>query len=327
MRRRELLCGLGSTAVAWPFVTHAQQAKRRPLIGWLGGGSPVTGARQLDAFLRGLGQYGYEDGKTIDIAYRWAAGDPLREPTLANELVALNPAVIVTASDTGPVAVTQATSSIPVVGALIIAPVELGLAASYDRPGRNLTGVLNTIDSLPGKQVELLLQLIPAATIVGVLVNPANRTHPIMLRNLETEARGKQIKFVPVEVRTPFELESAFETLKRDRVEGLLVLLDGIFFTQAARIITLAAVVRLPAIHGFRQHVEQGGLMSYGVDVPQNFRRATYFVDRILKGTRAGDLPIELPTKFEMVINLKTAKALGLEVPSKLLFTADEVIE
>src|SRR6185503_6310565 len=122
------------------------------------------------------------------------------------------------------------------------------------------------------------------------------------------------------------ELESAFETLKRDRVEGLLVLLDGIFFTQAARIIALAAAARLPAIHGFRQHVEQGGLMSYGVVVPQNFHRAAYFVDRILKGTRAGDLPIELPTKFEMVINLKTAKALGLEVPSKLLFTADEVI-
>jgi putative ABC transport system substrate-binding protein len=158
-------------------------------------------------------------------------------------------------------------------------------------------------------------------------VNPANPAHPIVLRDVETIVRNSTIKIVPVEARTPADLEGAFPMQKEGRVEGLIVLVDPVFFTQAARIISLAATSRLPVIHGFRQHVEQGGLMSYGIDIPQSFQRTAYFVDRILKGAHAGDLPIEFPSKLELVINLKTAKALGLDVPPTLLAIADEVIE
>jgi putative tryptophan/tyrosine transport system substrate-binding protein len=327
MRRRQFISLLGGAAV-WPLGARAQQQRRhRPLIAWLGGTSPHLVQRNLNAFLEGLREHGYEAGTQIDIVYRWSGGDLPREPILASELVALNPAVIVTASPTGTVAVRRSTSTIPIVGALIIDPVRLGLAESYNRPGGNVTGILSTIDSLPGKQLELLLQLIPQATAIGVLLNPANPTHSKMLRDVEAAVRGTPIRFVSTEVSSPTELEGAIEKLKRDGAEGLLVFTDGIFFTEVARIISLTAATKLPSIHSFRQHIEQGGLMSYGVDVPQSFRRMAYFVDRILKGTRPGDLPIELPTKMELAINLKTAKSLGLEVPSTLLARADEVIE
>jgi len=324
IRRREFITLLGGAA-AWPLTARAQQVKR-PLIAWLGGGSQhqQTAIRNRDAFLRGLREHGHDEGRDIDIVYRWAEGDMSRQLQLAKELIALNPAVIMSAANTGTIALTQATSTIPIVGTNLVDPIRLGLAESYNRPGRNVTGLLNTIDSLPGKQADLLLQLIPRATTIGMLVNPANPAHPIILRDVE--AVNSRIKIVPIEVRTSADFEGAFQT-KQGHIEGLIVLVDPIFFTQAARIISLAATSRLPVIHGFRQHVEEGGLMSYGVDSPQSFRRAAYFVDRILKGAQAGDLPIELPTKLELVINLKAAKALGIEIPATLLATADEVIE
>ena len=172
-----------------------------------------------------------------------------------------------------------------------------------------------------------MLQLLPNARRLGVLRNPDSPTQQVTVREIEAALRDTSIRVTEVEARKPGELPAAFETLKRDGADGTLILFDNMFFNQAAQIISLAAATRLPAIHGFRQHVEQGGLMSYGVDIPQNFRRAAYFVDRILKGAKPGDLPIELPTRLELAINLKAARALGIEVPSKLLFTADEVIE
>ena len=326
MRRREFMTLLGGAA-AWPFAASAQQANKRPLIAWLGGASQhlQSAMRNRDAFLRGLREHGHDDGRDIDIVYRWADGDMSRPPQLAKELIALNPAVIMSAANSGTIALSQATSTIPIVSTNLVDPVRLGLPESYNRPGRNVTGLLNTIDSLPGKQADLLLQLTPGATTIGMLVNPANPAHPIILRDVR--ALNSRIKILPVEVRTPADLEGAFQRQKQGHVEGLVVLVDPTFFTQAARIISLAAKSRLPVIYGFRQHVDEGGLMSYGVNDPQCFRRAAYFVDRILKGARAGDLPIELPTKLDLVINLRATKALGIEVPPTLLALADEVIE
>jgi putative ABC transport system substrate-binding protein len=325
MRRREFITLLGGAA-AWPIAAPAQP-RQRTVIGWLGGSSRQIATRNLNAFLQGLREYGHEDGKDIDIVYRWAEGDQSRQPALAKELVALSPAVIVAAVTPAIVALRQFTTTIPIVGALLAEPLSLGLAESYNRPGLNVTGILETLDTLPAKQIELLIQVSPSAKAVGVLINPASPTHPIMLRGVEAAVRGTSVTLVPTEARTPVDLDGAFEAMKRNRVDSLIVFQDAMFFTEEARIVALAEAMRLPTIYGFRQHVERGGLMSYGVVIPQNFRRAAYFVDRILKGARAGDLPLELPAKLELVINLKTAKTLGLEVPSKLLFTADEVIE
>jgi ABC-type uncharacterized transport system substrate-binding protein len=329
MRRREFITLLGGATAVWPLAARGQAARKRRLVGWLGGGSQheQVAMRNHDAFVQGLREHGYEDGKNVDIVYRWADGDISRLPELATELVALDPAVILSAANTGTIALRQATSTIPLVGTLLVDPIALGLAESHNRPGRNVTGLLQTIDSLPGKQAELLVELVPHASNIGVLVNPANRAHPGVLRDIEAAVRGSSIKVTAVEVRTPLDFEGAFPAQSQRRIDGLLVLVDPLFFAQATRIIALAAAARLPAIHSFRQHVELGGLMSYGVAVTQSFRRAAYFVDRILKGAHPGDLPIELPSKLEFVINLKTAKALGLEIPDKLLALADEVIE
>ena len=329
MKRREFISLLGGAAAAWPLVARGQAARKRPLLGWLGGLSQhdQVAMRNRDAFVQGLREHGYEDGKNVDIIYRWADGDISRVPELVTDLVALDPAVIVSAGNTGTIALRQATSIVPIVSALLVDPIAYGLAESYNRPGRNVTGLLQTIDSLPGKQAELLVELVPQASNIGVLVNPANRSHSGILRDIEAAVRGSSIKAIAVEVRTPLDFEGAFNLQSQGRIDGLLVLLDALFFAHAPRIISLAAAARLPAIHSFRHHVEMGGLMSYGVSDTQSFRRVAYFVDRILKGAHPGDLPIELPSKLELVINLKTAKALGLEIPPTLLARADEVIE
>jgi putative tryptophan/tyrosine transport system substrate-binding protein len=183
------------------------------------------------------------------------------------------------------------------------------------------------VEGLPGKQVEYLFALLPNAKAVGVLINPNSPSHAGRLRDIESALRHTSIKLIPAAASNPADLPAAFDALKSERPDGVVVLGDGMFFNEANQILSLAAKTRMPAIHSFREHVERGGLISYGVSIPQNFRRVGYFVDRILKGAKAGDLPIELPTKLELVINLRAAKALGIEIPSKFLFTADEVIE
>ena len=326
--RREFITLLGGVA-AWPVAARGQAARKRPLLGWLGGLSQhdQVAMRNRDAFVQGLREHGYEDGKNVDIIYRWADGDISRVPELVTDLVALDPAVIVSAGNTWTIALRQATSIVPIVSALLFDPTTFGLAESHNRPGRNVTGLLQTIDSLPGKHAELLVELVPQASNIGVLVNPANRSHSGILRDIEAAVRGSSIKAIAIEVRTSLDFEGAFNLQSRGRIDGLLVLLDALFFAHAPRIISLAAAARLPAIHSFRHHVEMGGLMSYGVSDTQSFRRVAYFVDRILKGAHPGDLPIELPAKLELVINLKTANALGVDVPPTLLARADEVIE
>ncbi len=327
MKRREFITMLGGAAAAWPMVARAQQARTRPLVGWLGGSTRAAAVRNHSAFLQGLREHGYEDGKTVDIVYRWADGDYSQLATLAKELVEINPDVIVSATTANSIALMQTTATVPIVGALVTDPIKLGQAVSYNRPGRNFTGILILIDGLPGKQAELLLQLLPHASTLGVLMNPDSPTHPARLHEIESALHKASIKIIQAAAAKPISLPTAFDTLKRNRVDGIVVLADNMFFSEAEQIVSLLAAAGIPAVHGFREHVERGGLLSYGVAIPQNFRRAAYFVDRILKGTKPGDLPIELPTKLELVINLKTAKALGLTVPPTLLATADEVIE
>ena len=322
VRRRDFITLIGGAAAACPLAVRAEPTKQ-PLIAWLGGSSPAMGARNLNAFLQG----GHADGKDISIIYRWADGDFARQPALVRELVALKPDMIVPANGAGTVVAKRTTQTIPIIGPMISDPIGQELAVSYNRPGGNVTGILLTQDGLTGKQLTLLVELIPRADAIALLINPSNQLHERMIREAEAAVRDLSVKLVRAEVRGADDLEPAFEALKRKAVGGLLVLQDPMLFTHASRIVALAAAARVPAMHGYREHVEHGGLISYGVDVPQNFWRAAYFVDRILKGARPADLPIEFPVKLELVINLKTAKALGLTVPPTLLAAADEVIE
>jgi putative ABC transport system substrate-binding protein len=327
MRRREFLGGLGGAAATWPVGARAQPVRKKPVIGWVGGSTQEAGQRNRDAFLKGMRERGYQDGQDINTVFRWAGGSATSIPILVDELIAANAAVILAVINVAALAARKATTETPIVCRLLIDPIKLGLAESYNHPGLNVTGLLQSVDTLPAKQVELLIKVSPRTTLVGVLFNPANVASSILISGLETTTRGTSIRVVRVEASRPDDLPAAFEEMKKNGVSGLIVLQDAMFFSQDARINALAEDARLPTMHGFRQNAERGGLMSYGVDIPQNFHRAAYFVHRILKGALPGELPIEFPAKVELVINLKTAKALGFVVPSDLLFTADEVIE
>jgi len=326
MRRREFIAGLASV-VAAPLGVRGQVAKR-PLVGWLGGASRATAALNFASFLQGLHDYGYVEGTTIDVQERWADGDVNRQPALAQELVRLWADVIVTANTAAALDAKRASTTIPIVCAILVDPVRNGLAESYNRPDGNVTGILLTLDTLLLKQVALLTELLPAAPRIGILVNVGgDDSLTTIIRDAESSARTLPINLVRVEVRSADDLDEAFASLKRLRVDGLVVPIDTMFFAHAKRILALADAARLPAIHNYAEHVQAGGLVSYGVEVPQNYRRTGYFVDKILKGSSPAELPMEFPTKLGMEINLKTAKSLGLNVPTSFLVRADEVIE
>jgi putative ABC transport system substrate-binding protein len=246
---------------------------------------------------------------------------------LATDLVRLNPRVIVSAPLPAHLAARRATSVIPIVMATGADPVGFGLVDSLSHPGGNVTGLANFAEILAPKQIDLLREMVPYVARFGLLVNVTNPLHVPQLRETKIAAEAAGIILVPVEVSGPDKLEAAFDTLQRERVEALLVSPDVSFYSRRRQIAELAATTRLPAIYGYRHHVEEGGLMSYGPDIPDQYRRAAIYVDKILKGTRPADLPVEQPTKFELVINLKAARALGLTVPPMLLARADEVIE
>jgi len=249
-----------------------------------------------------------------------------RFPQLAEELVRLAPDVIMAAVTPAALATRKLTQTIPIVCPLLADPIRLGLIASESRPGGNVTGLLFRLEGLTGKQIELALELIPNLARIGLLVNVASG---VIIDRQEAESASQRlgIKLVPAEVRTPNDLDAAFQALANDGVQAVIVLVDGMLFNERNRVAALAAAARLPAIYGFRDHVDAGGLVSYGVNLADNFHRAAAYVVKILKGAKPGDLPVEFATKFEMVINLKTAKAVGLEVPPTLLARADEVIE
>ena len=325
MRRREFIAALGGAA-AWPLAARAQQAPV-PLVGILLVSTATANARLLDAFRSGMLELGYVEGRNIRYEYRFADGYLDRLPDLAIDLVRLKPDVIVSAPLPSHIALRQATSTIPIVMANGADPVGFGLVTSLSHPGGNVTGLANFAEVLAAKQIDLLRELIPRLSRIGVLINVTNPLHVPQLRETTAAAAASGIDLMPLEIRSPDELGPAFEALVKDHVEALAVPPDTVFNNFRGRIAELAATMRMPAIYGFREHVEDGGLMSYGPDNRVNYRRAAAYVDKILKGAKPGDLPIEQPTQFELVINLKTANALGLEIPPSLIARADEVIE
>jgi putative tryptophan/tyrosine transport system substrate-binding protein len=259
--------------------------------------------------------------------FRFADGYLDRLPDLAIELVRLNPHVIVSTPLPAHLAARKATSTIPIVMATGADPVGFGLVASLSHPGGNVTGLANFAEILASKQIDFLREMLPRLMRLGLLVNVTNQLHVAQLRETKIAAETSGILLVPVEVSSPDKVDSAFAMLGRESVEALLVPPDTTFYSRRRQIADLAARTRLPAIYGYREHVEDGGLMSYGPDIPDQYRRAANYVDKILKGAQPADLPVEQPTKIELVINLKTATALGLTIPPTLLARADEVIE
>jgi len=327
MRRREFITLLGG-ATAWPVAARAQVSAKRPLVGWLFSGSQNNIFESLQrAFLQRLNELGYVEGRHFDTIYRFANGDGSRMPVLAGELVRLKPNVIFTGSVPATFAVKQATTTIPIVCASLQDPVSLGLVASYASPGGNITGIASNLPGLPGKRLEIIRELIPSATKIGLLVNINNQGHAAQQRETEAAATMLAVKIIPAEVRMPADIDTAFRVLSQERVDMVIVLLDFMFFNEGRRIGALAAAARLPTMYAWRENVEAGGLISYGVNDSDNYRLAASYVVKILKGAEPRDLPVKFPNKLEMVINLNTARALGLTVPPTLIFRADEVIE
>jgi ABC-type uncharacterized transport system substrate-binding protein len=324
MRRREFIVLFAAAAASRPFITLAQVSTKRPLIAVLIGASQAVSQHNRNALTQGLQELGYVEGRDYDIQYRYADGDVTRQPALVDELIRHRPNVIVTGNALAGLAAKQATASIPIV-AISGDPVSLGLATSHARPKGNVTGIFVDYVSLVGKQLELGFELMPGTKRAGMLVNVNNVT--IVRQGAETAAQAMAANLIPVEIRTPADIDSAFQTLARERVRIVIALADPMFLNERRRMAELAIAAQLPVVYGFREHVEDGGLMSYGVDVRANFRRAAAYVDKILKGAKTADLPFEQPTKFELVINLKAAKALGLTIPESFLLRADEVIE
>jgi putative tryptophan/tyrosine transport system substrate-binding protein len=327
MRRRDFITLLGSSAAssfAWPLMGRAQSPGKRPLIGFLSAVVRERNLRMIDAFTLGLRELGYVEGQDFDFAYRSADGHLERLPLLADEMVLLQPNVILATYTPTTVALRARTQTIPIVCPILADPIRLGLIESLSRPGGNVTGVLFRVDGLAGKQLEIGLQLIPGATKLGMLASVASE---IDRQQAESAARQLGIILVPAEIRAPEDLDAAFQALTNEHVQGLIVLVDGMFFNERRRIAQLAAATRLPAFYGFRDHVDAGGLISYGVNLADCFHRAATYVVKILKGAKPSDLPVEFPTKLELVINLPVAKVLGLRVPQTLLVLADEVIE
>jgi ABC-type uncharacterized transport system substrate-binding protein len=327
MRRREFITLLGAAAVPRPIAAQAQPADRRPLIGYLIETTKEAQASRAAAFLEGMRDLGYLEGQNVEIAYRFGNFDRARVPALAEELLQLNPRLIFAADPIAVLVVKSAASATPIVCALLIDPIKEGLARSLARPGGTVTGTLTQVEGLMGKQVELVRELMPHATTVGVLVDPPNQTHAGLRHEIEVAASAAKIKVVTASASSKAEIAPALQELSQAGVQAMIVPRDGLFLAESGRIAEWARAARVPTAHSLREETEAGGLISYGVNVPANFRRAAYFVDKILKGAKPADLPIEFPTRLELVINLKTAKALGLEVPPMLLARADEVIE
>jgi putative ABC transport system substrate-binding protein len=328
MRRRDFITLLGGAVAGWPFGARAEQPPRmRPLLGYLITGTKDGLTHSVSAFLSRLRDLGYVEGQNIDIVTRYADADSTRLPLLADELIRMRPDLIVALDPPAALAAKKATASTPIIAAILNDPVRLGLIASYARPGGNLTGILSQVEGLPGKQVEIAQELVPAITLIGVLANPANATHAYQRQEIETAAAAKRVEVIAAEARSKGDLEPAFNALRAAGVRLAIVLRDNMFVSERQRIADLATTMRLPTIGSQNSYVEAGGLISYGVEDSENHRRAADFVDKILKGAKPADLPVEFPTKLLLAVNMKTAKALGLEIPSSVLARADEVIE
>jgi putative ABC transport system substrate-binding protein len=330
MERRTFVAGTGLVLLAAPLTVEAQQAAKVARIGYLAA-NLAADPHAHEAFRQGLRDLGYFEGRNVVIEYRDAEGKVERLPALAAELVALNVDVIVApASTAAAVAAKKATRTLPIVFIGTADPVASGLVSSLARPGGNLTGLSNLAPELVGKWLELLTQAVPGVSRVAALWQPdslGERTEKETLTRAEVAARALGVRLQFVEARAPEDFDRAFSDMTRARAAALTVLTSAMFFGERRRLVDMTAKHRLPAVYQWRDFVNAGGLMSYGPNRPDWYRRAATYVDKILKGAKPGDLPIEQPTKFELVINLKTAKALGLTIPPSLLGRADQVIE
>ena len=325
MKRRAFITLIGGAAAAWPLAALAQPAGKLPTIGFLGTASASVWNRWTAAFERRLRELGWSKGSNLAIEYRWTEGHPERLVEFAAEFVRLKVDVIVTAGGAVP-AVKQATSVIPIVFAVANDPVGGGLVASLARPGGNVTGLSNLQSDLAGKRLELLREVLPNLRRLAVLANAGHRDAVLEMDEVQAAARTFGIEIAKLEIRRAEDIAPAFEALQR-HADALYVAVEGLVAANRTRIGTFALAGRLPTMHGVRDYVEAGALMSYGPNFPDLFRRTADYVDKILRGAKPSDLPVEQPTRFDLVINLITAKALGLTVPPTLLARADEVIE
>ena len=326
MRRREFITLLGGAGAAWPLALRAQPGSKRPIIGFLGTATALAWSNWVASFVERLRELGWVDGRTVAIEYRWADGRSERFSEIAAEFVRLKVDVIVTSGVAVPPA-KQATSVIPIVFAVASDPIGPGMVANLARPGHNITGLSLQAPDLAGKRLGLLREVVPGLRRLAVLANVGNPAVELEMREVEAMSGGLGFEFAALKIRRVEDITPAFEALK-DRADALYVCgTDPLVNANRARINALALAARLPTMHSQKEYVEAGGLMSYGPNIPDLFRRAAEYVDRILRGTNPGDIPVEQPTRFDLVINLTTAKALRLDVPPTLLARADEVIE
>jgi putative tryptophan/tyrosine transport system substrate-binding protein len=326
MRRREFITLLGGTAAAWPLTARAQQAGKLPTIGFLGSLTQSAQSTWTTAFVQRMREHGWIEGRTVGIEYRWAEGRNERFAEIAAEFVRTHVDVIVTAGTDAVVAAKQATSVIPIVFGTAADPVGTGLVASLARPGGNVTGLSNQSDDLAGKRLELLREVVPGVRRLAIMANIGSRIGVLEMADVQAAAQSLGLEVVKLEIRRAEDIAPAIEGLN-GRADALYVVTEPLANTNRDQINTLALAARLPTLHGQQPYVKAGGLMSYGADIPQLFRRAADFVDKILRGAKPADFPVEQPTKFDLVVNMKTAKALGLTIPEAFLLRVDEVIE
>ena len=324
--RREFVILIGGSAVAaWPVKARAQQPAKLPTIGFLGTAAASAWGPWTAAFVQRLHELGWIEGRTVAIQYRWAEGRADRWAEIAAEFVRLKVDVIVTGGNAA-VAAKQASSAVPIVFALVDDPVGLGLIASLARPGGNVTGLSIQNPDLAGKRVELLREVVPGLRRLAIMANVELPSAASEMREVQTAARTLDLDATTFPIRRAEDIAPAFEALKGS-ADALYVVGDGLVITHRVRINTLALIARLPTIYPVREYVDAGGFMSYGPNFPDQFRRAADYVDKILRGAKPGEIPVEQPTKFDLVINLTTAKALGLTIPESFLLRADEAIE
>jgi putative ABC transport system substrate-binding protein len=326
MNKRDTVLALVALGAA-PLTSFAQTARKRPLIGWLAGASQLATESFVRAFLEGMHERGYVDGQNFEITYRFADGYTDRLPALAAELIQLKPDVILAAASANAVAVRKLTTTIPIVVPALADPIALGLIASEARPGGNVTGIMPYVKGLPGKQFEIAREVVPGVVRIGMLNDATDVKAEAQRQEIEAAGVAFGVKIFNAVVRRPEDIDATIHKLASERVQVLIVLQTNMFLSVRKQIADSALAHRMPTVNGYSQHVDDGGLISYGVNLPTCFRLAATYVDKILKGAKPGELPVEFPSRLEMAVNMKTAKALGLKLPQSLLIRVDKVVE